>query len=218
MKIYFFSYLKYVGVLLCSTLLLLSCSKNNDDDSLGAGLGRSTLTMKVNGEEWNSSMSMLLSEEEGNSEQGDYRHVVVNGHRIIDKNSATEDDLAETIALYIAIPEDKFRNPRGKYPIILKEDQVGYAWSVFGTSTDLRDTTTYVSGDPNSPRQAVGSLEITGFEIGEQMIMGHSSGQEGYTMLSGTFHLDVYPLGGSGDKLKITDGKFNISEGFDFGF
>lgn len=218
MKIQFLSYFKNAGVLLCSALLLFSCSKNNNDDSPGGSLGNSTLTMKVNGENWNSFLSTLFTEEEGNSEQGDFRYVSVGGSRIIEKSSATEDDLAETITLFIAIPESKFRNPKGTYPIILKDFQVGYAWSIFGSSTDLRDTTTYVSGDANNPEEPVGTLEITGFKIGEQTVLGHPSGKEGYTQLSGTFNLDVYPLGGVGERLKITDGKFNISAGLDFGF
>jgi hypothetical protein len=205
-------------VLLCSALLLFSCSKNSDDSPAEENLGNSTLTMKVNGEQWDSTMSLLITEEQESSQQGKYRYVSLTGNRIIDKNSATEDDLVETIGLYIAIPESKFKNPKGNYPIILKESQAGYAWGVFGSSTDLRDATTYVSGDPNNSEQSVGSVEIINFKIGEQMIFGHPTGQEGYKQLSGTFHLDVYPMNGTGNKLKITDGKFNISEGFDFGF
>ncbi len=218
MKPIFLKYFGNVGVLLCSTLLLLSCSGSSDDIPAGDVLGNSTLTMKVNGEQWNSALSLLITEEQENSQQGKYRYVSLSGNRIIDKNSATEDDLVETIGLYIAIPESKFKNPIGSYPIILKESQAGYAWGVFGSSTNLRDATTYVSGDPNNVGHSVGNLEITKYEIGEQMILGHPTGQEGYKMLSGTFYLNVYPINGTGDKLKIEDGKFTISEGFDFGF
>jgi hypothetical protein len=95
---------------------------------------------------------------------------------------------------------------------------MGHAWGIFGSSTDLQDATTYVSGDPNNKKQVVGKLEITGFEIGNQNILGHQSDKEGYTKLSGNFELDVYPINGAGSKLKITEGKFNLTGAMNFGW
>jgi hypothetical protein len=75
-----------------------------------------------------------------------------------------------------------------------------------------------VSGNPNNKKQVVGKLEITGFEIGNQNVLGHHSDKEGYTKLSGSFEVDVYPINGAGSKLKITEGKFNLTGAMNFGF
>lgn len=206
-----------VILFLLMIFLLPSCSKN-DNDALGDRLGKTSLKMKVNSEEWNSTMNLLVTEEQESGEQEKYRYVYISGQRIIKKNSSAADDLVETIGLYINIPESKFNNPKGVYPIILKETKMGHAWSIFGSSTDLRDTTTYVSGESKTPEQAVGNLEITDFKIGEQNIFGHSTGKLGYTQLSGNFYLDVYALDGTSSSLKITEGKFNISDSFDLSF
>lgn len=202
-------------ILLFFALLCFSaCSKDNDN-----GLSRNAgMSMKLDGKEWQASMTTLFTEEHETSQLGEYYYVYLSGSRIIEKNSNTEDDLVETIGLYINIPASKFRNPKGTYPIILEESEMGHAWGIFGSSTDLRDATTYVSGDPNNKKQVVGNLEITGFEIGGQSILGHTSDTEGYTKLSGNFHLDVFPMNGAGSKLKITEGEFNLSGAMNIGW
>src|SRR3546814_1702622 len=64
-----------------------------------------------------------------------------------------------------------------------------------------------------SSERTIGSLEITGFEIGDQRIPGQTENEEGYTKLSGNFHFEMYPTvgGADSDKLKITEGKFDLS-------
>lgn len=197
-----------IAIIAFVVVVFTSCSKVDDVKDL---IGSSGMSMKVDGANWKSSMTTLFTEEHETSDMGEYYLVYISGSRIIEKNSATEDDLAESMGLYINIPASKFRNPKGTYPIIIKETEVSHAWGVFGSSTDIRDATTYVSGDPQDRDKAVGMLEITGFEIGSQSVLGQGTNTEGYTKLSGNFQLEVYPMVGTGSKLKITEGKFNLS-------
>lgn len=196
---------------------LSSCSKDKDDDALSGNAG---MTMKVDGAEWKSAMTTLFAEEHETSGMGEYHLVYIGGSRIIEKNSATEDDLVESLGLYINIPASKFRDPKGTYPIIVKETELSHAWGIFNSSTDIRDATLYVSGDPQDHDKSVGMLEITAFEIGNQSVFGQGTDVEGYTKLSGNFQLEVYPTLGTGSKLKLTEGKFNLTSGIgiDFGW
>lgn len=210
----------YIIPLLLSVVLfvsLSSCSKDEDDNGLS---GNSGMTMKVDGTEWKSAMTTLFAEEHETSGMGEYRLVYIGGSRIIEKNSATEDDLVESLGLYINIPASKFRAPKGTYPIIVKETELSHAWGIFSSSTDIRDATLYVSGDPEDQDKRVGTLEITAFEIGNQSVFGQGTQVEGYTKLSGNFQLEVYPMVGTGSKLKLTEGKFNLTSGIgiDFGW
>jgi len=207
----------YIAIilLLFVSLGFSACSKEEDKGLSSKDAG---LSMNVDGREWRATITTLFTEQHETSQLGEYYYVYLSASRIIEKNSNTEDDLAETIGLYINIPASKFRNPKGTYPIILEESEMGHAWGIFGSSTDIRDATTYVSGDPNNKKQVVGRLEITDFEIGNQNIFGHVSDSEGYTNLSGSFELDVYPINGDGSKLKITEGKFNLTGAMNFGW
>lgn len=202
--------------LLLLAWIVASCSKNDLLDSTSLGGGKTQLSMKVNGEDWQSSLTTLLTEEQENTKGENYVYLYINAHKIIDKNSATEDDLVETMGLYVAIPTHKFNNPKGVYPLVLKEFEVGSAWAIFNSNQTLRDATIYVSGDASYPDRQVGVLEITNAEVGEQTILGYPTGVEGYTKLSGTFNFDAYPLDGIGPKLRITEGKFTITEVFEF--
>lgn len=209
------NYFTQIILLFVLALSFSACSKDKEDDN---GLsGNSGMTMKVDGVAWKSAMTTLFAEKHGDDVDG--IHVLyINGTRIIEKNSATEDDLAESLGLYINIPASKFRNPNGTYPIIKSTEMMNQAWGIFSTSTDIRDAAMYVSGDPQDVDKIVGTLEISGFEIGMQNIVGQPTGVEGYTKLSGNFQLDVYPIVGEGTKLKLTEGKFNLSAGIGFNF
>jgi hypothetical protein len=200
-------------ILLFFALLVFSaCSKDKDNIDLSRNAG---MTMKLDGKEWQATMTTLLTEEHETSQLGNFYTVYLNGTKIIEKNSNTEDDLVETLGLYINIPASKFRNPKGTYPIILEESKIEHAWGIFVGRDD--HATTYVSGDPNNENQVVGKLEITDFEIGNQSVFGYISEDESYTKLSGKFQLNVYPLKGTGSKLEITEGKFDLSGFMNFG-
>lgn len=193
---------------------LLSCSKDKvevDDDSKN----KSGITMKVNGESWESSITTLLSEEQEKDELGEYHFVTVMGSRVINKNSSTEDDLAESITMFIAIPVSKFKNPKGTYPVVWESSaKLNQSTAIFASASTVLDADTYV---PSQQGQS-GMVEITGFEIGDQKVMGHPTGTQGYIKLSGTFSMNLKPLydGEKGKPVKITEGKFNLSGGLGF--
>src|SRR3546814_6322563 len=149
-------------------ITLSACSKDNvGDNSLS---GKSGLSMKVDGASWDSWMTTMFTEKHESSERGEYYLISLVGSRVIEKNSATEDDLAESITVIIAVPVSKFRNPKGTYPIVWESDvDLNQAWAVFGTSTDIRDATTFAP----SPSGQSGTVEITGFETGQQIGRAH---------------------------------------------
>src|SRR5690606_8319156 len=130
-----------------------------------------------------------------------YYYVSILGMSII---SDKEDDV-ESQGFYITIPAGKFRNPKGKYQVIPTEVKVDHAWAVFSKASGVN----YLSGNPANPTTSVGTIEITGFEIGQQTVMGFPSGQEGYIKLSGNFHFKLQNINGN-EMINITDGKFNL--------
>lgn len=199
-------------MVLAFVTLSTSCSKEGIGDN---GLsGKSGLSMKVDGESWDSWMTTMFTEKHESSEHREYYLVSLVGSRVIENNSATEDDFAESITMMIAIPASEFQNPKGTYPIVWESDvALNQAWAVFGTSTDIRDATTYGP----SPSGQSGTIEITGFETGQQTILGQPTGLEGYTKLSGTFRMELLPLEKTGNTLKITEGTFNLKGGMEIG-
>src|SRR5690606_38996195 len=183
-----------------------SCSKKKDGDV--AGSGKSSITMNIDGKKWGSEINSLFAEPKTHSELGDYYNVQILGQS---SGGQGNDDVSTSLNLYIVIPKSKFRNPKGTYRIVKQQEaKLGDASAVF-TEAGSGVNNWYASYNPANPTQAVGTVEITDFEIGEQQIVGQSSGIEGYTKLSGTFKLDMYNIQvESGAPLKITEGKFDL--------
>src|SRR5690606_28932018 len=103
--------LLFLWTIAISLVALSACSKDSDsDDNLTKSGG---ITMKVDGELWSASMTTLISEQQENEEFGSYQLVSIMGTRVIDNNSSEVDDIAESITIYIAIPDYKFKNPKG---------------------------------------------------------------------------------------------------------
>lgn len=216
-------YLYYMPrfLLLFMTVLSIGClSSCSKDKSVGDELddilkNEGGITMKVNGESWVSSMTTLLTDKQERDEFGEYHLVSLTGSRIINLNSQTKDDMAESITMFIAIPASKFKNPKGTYPVVWESNsKLNQSSAIFASASTVLDADTYV---PSEQGQS-GTIEITGFEIGDQKVMGHPTGTEGYTKLSGTFSMDLKPLSDAGTSkaLKITEGKFNLSVGLGF--
>lgn len=190
-----------------------ACGK---DDIGKKQVGDSSLSMKINGEHWGTTINTLFTEAHESSELGEYFLVLVGGQRIGVDDS--EDDVS-AFNMYIAIPRSKFNNPKGSYSIMKEsEAKVGQATAHFTVNTGSGQTW-YASYHPASPTQAGGTVEITGFEIGEQRVLGQPTGVEGYTKLSGTFRMDLYAVQENpGAPLKVTEGKFNLKSGMGFDF
>lgn len=194
------TYFAFIALFVLGLFALSACSKDDVSEPLS---GNASFTMKVEGESWHASITSMLTDEMSDGEQGDFRHVFLGGSREAGK------DNIETIQMFVAIPSDKFRNPKGTYPISLRTETVNFATALFS-----RGSTAYVSRDPDDQEKSVGVLEIKDFEIGQQYVAGQPTGTEGYTRLSGTFHVALMSTDDpDGPMLKITDGKFDLSEG-----
>lgn len=190
----------------------LACSKDNEGEKQNENAG---ITMKVDGEAWGTTINNLFTEEH-EYEGDDYYLVLVGGQRITPGGG---DDDVSSLNMYIAIPKSRLNNPKGTYAILKEsEANIGQATASYIVSTETGQTW-YASYNPANPTQAVGTVEITGFEAGEQTVVGHKTGKMGYTKLSGTFRMEVYPIQENGGPVaKITEGKFNLKSGLGFDF
>lgn len=199
-----------LGLSILMTIFLFSaCSKKKDPEELSP---KSGLSMKVNGEAWQATLTTLISDEHQSEQFGGYHLVHIMGGQTTQTASGTNDDTAESLTMFIAIPASKFRNPKGIYPIVWQSSaDVNEATAIFASSKDLRSATTFTAGTSGES----GSIEITGFEIGAQKVMGHPTGNDGYIKLSGKFHMNLSPLEATGaaGTLKITEGSFNLTGG-----
>ncbi|ERJ60683.1 hypothetical protein [Sphingobacterium paucimobilis] len=189
-----------------------ACSKNSEDAEQSEN---ASLTMKVDGEIWGTTINNLFTEEH-EYEGTEYYLVLVGGQRIAPGGG--EDDVS-SISMHIAIPKSRLNNPKGTYQLLKdSEANIGQATASYIVSTEIGQTW-YASYDPGNPTQAVGTVEITGFEVGEQKMVGYPTGNPGYTRLSGTFKMNVYPIQeNGGSAVKITEGKFNLKSGLGFDF
>lgn len=215
-------FLKFTYVLLSIIAIsVVGCSSddNNGSPDNGGSTGtNSGVSMKINGENWNASLNYLLTEtnDEGTAHQ--YRQVYISGTRFVEANNASADEVSETLSLYIKISEDKFTNPKGIYPVYQEGVGLGESWAVFSTATNMQTASFYLSGNPNNPGEPVGSIEITGFKIGQETIFGQPTGVEGYTELSGKFNLELFSLHEEDSSLQISEGKFNLKSNISVGF
>lgn len=198
-------------LLVMASLLLSSCSKDNGADD-GPASGKGGVSMKVDGDPWKSTTNTMMTKEVESGEMEKYHIVVISALR------GNGDDLSESLSLYVNIPASKFRNPKGTYQVAIEEEEKDHTWAVLAKNVGTDASTLYVSADPDQTERTMGVLEITGFEIGNQKLPGQASGEEGYTKLSGSFHFELYSVLGTGDRLEVTEGRFDLTSGFDFGW
>lgn len=203
---------KYCKYKLFNTSLLIlllvgmeSCSSDDNtiDTDENTPNRNSTITMKMDGEDWSSQYAGIVTAKDYEDNDSEEYYVIMTASRE-DGNEET----TETLTISILIDPDKFHNPKGTYPFYedgLEEAPVNYAQAVY---VDFNNSKSYISGDPESTDNIVGEIEVTGYEIGEQML---GSG-EGYIKLSGTFSINMYSFssGDTTDKLEIREGKFSV--------
>lgn len=189
-------------------LLITVASCSDDDKDSNPFSGGNSFSMKIDGNHWSSSINTLFTEDMSNA-NGEYYFVTIGG--VITDES--DDPTTESLQIYIAIPASKMNNPTGVYPLMQESDmELGQANASY-TKSDMNSYEFYTA-TPNT----VGSIEITGFEIGEQTVMGQPTGQMGYTHLKGTFNMELASVADPSVVLNITDGQFNLSSGLGFDF
>lgn len=203
----------YVGSTHCSVLFVLfalafaSCSKDDGQDSPESGKGG--VSMVLEGETWNSTTNTLLTKAVESENSENYHLVAINALRGMDSGTS------ETLSLYINIPAHRFENPIGSYPVAFDEEELDHSWALLKVMSEAA-VTLYVSADPDLSDRTLGSLEIKGFEIGDQQLPGQNSGEYGYTRLVGSFQFELHPVDGTGGPFELTEGQFDLRSGFDF--
>lgn len=193
-----------------SILLLSSCSESVNGDR------SSDFSMEIDGKTWATTINNLFTEAAEHETLGEYYRVLVGGQRILDTESEGH---ASSFNMYIIIPKDKFKNPKGTYAIMKEsETKLNQASASFVKSGETGQVW-YASYDPANPTASVGTVEITDFAIGTQKVVGQSSGVEGYTKLSGTFSMDMYHIQVvPATVMKVTKGMFDLKSGIGFDF
>lgn len=189
-------------------IFIAACSDDDNDASNPFSSGN-TFSMKIDGSHWVSNFSSLNTEKIEDFPGEDYYYVYIGGTIVQEVDELP----TETIAIYLGIPESRFNNPMGSYSLTDNIDtELNHATAAYVYSNnDIYKA--YVVTE-----QSTGSVEITGFEIGDQTIMGQPTGEIGYTKLSGKFNLELIAPDDPSDKIIITDGQFNFTSNFDFGF
>lgn len=184
-------------ILIGGLAFLNGCSKKNNNPLQE----ETSFSMKVDGRTWNATLTSMMSDSHENSTWGKYHTLMINANLIIENNSASDDEDIETITFLVQIPDSKFRNPNGTYPITSSEEKLDNVFAVFGSTTDTQYSDQFI---PIS-----GTFEITNSKVGMPKVFGHETGKEGYTEVKGKFQLEMRSINGN-KSIKITDGKFNI--------
>lgn len=190
-------------------IFIAACSDDDDNDSSNPFSSGNTFSMKIDGSHWVSNFSTLDTELIDDIPGEEYYYVYIGG-TIVEEVDALP---IETMAIYLGIPESRFNNPMGSYSLTDNiNTELNHASAIYVSSrNDIYKT--YIVTE-----QSTGSVEVTGFEIGEQTFMGQSTGEIGYTKLSGKFNLELIAPDDPSDKIIITDGQFNFTSNLDFGF
>src|SRR3546814_1459267 len=96
--------------------------------------------MKVEGDQWKATTTTLVTKGNGSSEADDYHLVLISGVR------GNNNGLAESLSLYINIPANKFKNPKGTYSVAIDEEETDHSWAVLTRGAGTDTLTIYLSG------------------------------------------------------------------------
>ena len=184
----------------------LACSSDDntieDEEELSVG----TFTMKIDGELWTADEAYVSSvggEEVWGEEDEEVYYVWITANKDLVGSNGEED--FESMVIGMALDPSSFFSPNGNYSFPPPDVEaalgtVGYAAAAFN-----RVSTAYAATpDLYNSSSNLGTLRITGFEIGQYLIYS-----DAYTQLSGTFELSMmnaYEFG----SIEITEGRFNV--------
>lgn len=196
---------------LFTLLLLIGVACSSDDNRADEENPLSKISFKIDGEQWHAEDAIVQTLGGTDWEEEVYL-VNITGTRGIDDTTAVTE--VETFTLHFYIDPSNFNNPRGIYPVPPPDndnmDEPGYA---IATYTKEGSELIYFSVDPADEARKVGEVTITGFEIGQQMILG-----KGYVNLSGTFDFEMFGVnkntGALNGKIEIKSGVFDVKTPF----
>lgn len=201
-------------VLLIGCLGFFSCSNDEDSGDVNTN-GNPSISMKVNGKSWESTTYAMNTEQRETEEIGDYYLVSISGQQVDVENKGN----SSSLNLFLVVPIADFNNPKGEYPLLAEnEAKAGDAIAHFFQSNEGEDEI-YESMEPSNPKTIVGKVQLNEYKVGELTVGGHSTGRMGYTALSGTFEMNLHPLGKrTNSSLQVTEGRFKLksSAGVDF--
>lgn len=200
----------FSSLLILSLLVIGGCSSDDnaidaDEDDLGGG--NSTISMKVDGETWESPYTTLLTGYDDEESQEEYM-VMITASR-----DTPDEETAQSLSITLVLDSSKFANPKGTYPFYIDDSNdalINYAQAVY---VDFESSKSYLSGNPEDFGNSSGEFKITDYKIGDQV---YGAGK-GYLTLSGTFSLDMYTINSTSDvpiKIEITEGVFNLEHDF----
>lgn len=205
-------------------ILCFSCGEKEDPDlPLEDDPNNAVLKMNVNDVPWAAQWAYTItSPSDDEDDDEDYFVVLITGTNG-DYEADEEDMQGDVLTFYIAIPKSKFNTPIGTYPLSGSDElDDDYSAAAIFNKVNGDRTTMYVSSDRAGEGKPVGTISIESFKIGQQKIMGQDLGQ-GYVALSGSFTVNEMtgyenssegPIEGS---LKLTQGKFDVKNGWNFG-
>lgn len=198
-----------IHLILLSVLLLAACS--SDDNAMDTPLlGESKFTMKVNGELWTAEWAFTQTyydTPEDEEFEDEMVGLIISAYKDMDQE---EDTVGENLTIVIGINRANFNNPIGSYPINYNDMSTeGFSYITYYNSID---EIAYISYNIEEDKESAGEVTITGFEIGEQFLLG-----KGYVKLSGNFSADMYGYftnESEVDKIEIRSGEFNITSNY----
>lgn len=191
---------------------MLSCKKNNVDPLFDDTSG--TMTMKIDGVAWKAKMAYVLTASQEEEEEEVFA-VAISGF-----SQEGESGEGDALTIWMALPADKFNNPKGTYDVIAIENgSKGHipVTAMFNKAVGLETHQTYALTDADG---SFGKVTITDFKIGQQTFLGQPIGGQAYTRLKGTFELNLTEVkldgSGFGRNMSITEGKFDVKSQLNF--
>ena len=213
------TFYKFFGAITLLCLVVVTSCKKSDNNGLDLG-GKSEISMNVDGKPWKAKFAVTMTMPP--EEDDDYYIVTMTGSDVeVDASDEITGD-TQGLSLWFAVPKAKFKAPKGVYRFTnMGEENVSEQYPAFAmfSSVDAEGEaeiySTILSEDGTS-----GSLKLEDFKIGKQEFLGHLiSDTDGYTNLTGTFsmNMSLYSETEETKVIKITNGKFNVSSGFNLG-
>lgn len=215
---------KFAGALLLGSMLVFNVACSKDDDGPGGDpLGKiGTMTMKIDGRQWEADVATVMTLSDPDVEEGeDLSYLVtMSGTKVFNGNS---DEVAESISLNLILSEAAFNNPKRSYPVYsMGEGEYGQGVIMYQNKAvdESGSGAVYASVHSDDANRSLGSITVKDYEIGSQSFLGQLLGK-GYIKLSGTFESELYSYDGEDKPLKkmvITEGKFNLNADLLSGF
>ena len=202
-----YRFVRYIFTLVIFVGLACSSDDNTIEDE-DVIIGDSGVTMKINGELWNSDIAIVQTWG-GQEMEEDYIMIVINAMKYIGDSDDEENMEGLVINIYLNVSD--FTNPKGKYLVPPPPNDLEVPGYAAGSYTSMTNAINYYSFDPDNEQRKVGEVNITDFKISENE---HLNPLIKYASLKGTFEFEMMGVnrntGEYSGMINVTEGKFNI--------